>query len=264
MSTNIHSTAIISSTAQIDTDVSIGPYSIIGPHVVIGKGCEIKSHVVIEGHTTIGAKNRFFQFCSIGAEPQDYSYKGEPTSVEIGDCNTFREFVTVNCGTLKQDGVTRIGNNSLIMAYVHFGHDTIIGNNCTIANSVNFGGHVTIGDHVIISGNTGVQQFVTIGTGVFIGGQSAIDRDIPSFCIALGNRSRLKGVNIIGLKRLKYKRQTISEVVDFLEDIKASSLSLRAYIDRNDFPHEFSENEIIRKICVEIRSSKLGIVPFVV
>ena len=263
MSINIHPTAIISDTAQIDTDVSIGPYSVIGPHVIIGKECEIKSHVVIEGNTTIGEKNRFFQFCSIGAEPQDYTYKGEPTRVEIGNGNTFRESVTVNCGTLKQDGITKIGDNSLIMAYVHFGHDTIMGNNCTIANSVNLGGHVTIGDQVIISGNTGVKQFVIIGTGVFIGGQSAIDRDVPSFCIALGNRSRLKGVNIIGLKRLKYKRQTISEVVEFLEDIKASSLSPRAYIDSKNFPHEFSENEIIKKICFEISTSKLGIVPFV-
>lgn len=263
MSTNIHPTAIISDNAKIDSDVSIGPYSVIGPHVSIGRHCEIKSHVVIEGHTTIGKENRFFQFCSIGAEPQDYTYKGEPTRVEIGDGNTFRESVTVNCGTLKQDGVTKIGNNSLIMAYVHFGHDTIMGNNCTIANSVNLGGHVTIGDQVIISGNTGVKQFVTIGTGVFIGGHSGIDRDIPSFCIALGNRSRLKGVNIIGLKRLNYKRQTISEVVDFLEDIKASSLSPRAYIDSKNFHYEFTENEIIKQISLEIRSSKLGIVPFV-
>ena len=262
MNTRIHPTAIVSNESQIGEGVTIGPYSVIGPHVHIGEGTEVRSHVVIEGYTTIGCHNRFFQFSSIGAEPQDYTYKGEPTRLEIGDGNTFREGVTVNCGTLKQEGVTVIGSNSLFMAYVHFGHDVVVGNNCTIANSVNLAGHVRIKDNVIIGGSSAVAQFVSIGQGAYITGLSGVDRDIPTFCYASGNHTRLKGVNIIGMKRQQFSRQFIGEVVDFLKSMEASSLSPRLYIESALMSEEFKENSIITQICHDIQSSKIGIAPF--
>ena len=258
----IHPTAIIYPGAKVGENVKIGPYSIIGPYVEIDDGTDVRAHVVIEGHTKIGKNNRIFQFCSIGAEPQDYTYKGESTRVEIGDGNTFRENITVNCGTLKQDGVTIIGNNSLFMAYVHFGHDTVVEDNCTIGNSVNLAGHVSIGTKAIISGSSAVSQFISIGRGAFIGGCSAVDRDIPIFCTALGNKVRLKGVNIIGMKRQDYPREVISEVVDFLREMDASSLSPRAYVDSENIPEELLKNEIVMEMCDQIRTTKIGIAPF--
>ena len=262
MGTQIHPTALVAREAKIGENVIIGPYSIIGPHVEIGDGTEIRGHVIIEGHTTIGCNNRFFQFGSIGAEPQDYSYKGEPTRLQIGDGNTFRESITVNCGTLKQEGLTTIGNNSLFMAYVHFGHDVIVGNNCTIANSVNLAGHVTIKDDVIIGGSTSVVQFVSIGRGAYITGCSAVERDVPTFCYVSGNRARLKGANIIGLKRQHYDRHIISEVVDFLKGMETASLSPIGYIEKAEIPIEYKQNEIISQICIDIARSKIGITPF--
>lgn len=258
----VHPTAVISRGAEIGKDVSIGAYSVIGPHVRLGDGCKVAPHVVIEGHTTIGKNNRFFQFASVGAEPQDYTYKGEPTQLIIGDNNTFRECVTLNCGTLKEKGITSIGSNNLLMAYVHIGHDSVIGNFCTIANSCNIAGHVRIGDRVTIGGSTSVSQFVTLGRGCYIGGASGIDHDIPIFCTAMGNRVRLKGINIIGMKRQGYQKQVISEVVEFLRSIETSGLSPRAFIERDDLMQEFKSNEIIMEMRADILKSEIGIAPF--
>lgn len=259
----IHPTAIISEEAKIGSNVEIGAYSIVGPNVVVGDDCKISSHVILEGHLSIGRNNSFYQFCSIGAPPQDMTYKGEPTRVEIGDNNTFREYVSIHRGTLKEQGLTKVGSNCLMMAYVHVGHDVMIGNNCTIANSVNFAGHVKIGDRVIIGGGTQVSQFVSMGRGAYLGGASGVDRDIPAFCTAYGNRVKLKGINIIGLRRQGYSKQVISEVVDFYRTMEASILSARSFVDHPEFMQDYKDNEIIQEITEHIRTSEVGIAPFV-
>jgi UDP-N-acetylglucosamine acyltransferase len=250
--------------AKIANNVIIGPYCMIGPNVEIGEGTQLISHVVIEGHTKVGKNNKFSQFCSIGAPPQDTSYKNEPTLTIIGDGNTFREYVSVHRGTLKQDKKTEIGNNGFYMAYVHIAHDCTIGSNVTFANAVMCAGHVNIGDRVIIGGNTGISQFVSLGKGAYIGGGSAIDRDIPNFCTAYGNRIRLKGINIIGLKRQGFSKQEISEVVDFYRTMESSALAARTFIDHSELMLEFKNNVIIQDIAAFIRKSEVGVAPFMI
>ncbi|WP_127718042.1 acyl-ACP--UDP-N-acetylglucosamine O-acyltransferase [Halobacteriovorax sp. HLS] len=263
MSNLIHETAIVSPEAKIGENVSIGAYSIIGPNVSIGDGTVVHHHVTIEGHTTIGTDNIFFQYSSIGADPQDLSYKGEPTRVVIGDKNVFREFVSIHKGTLKDREETTIGSNNFFMAYVHMGHDVVFGSNCIIANSTNFAGHVKIGDRVIIGGGTNVSQFVSLGRGAYIGGASAIDRDIPIFGTAYGNRCKLKGINIIGLRRQGYEKKDISELVDFYRTMEASPLSPRAFVDHPENLEEFAGNQLIEEMCDGIRKSEVGIAPFI-
>jgi UDP-N-acetylglucosamine acyltransferase len=259
---NFHPTAIIYPGSEIDSEVKIGPFSIIGPYVKIGKGSVLHSHVNIEGHTTIGENNQFFPFCSIGGPPQDLSYKGEPTKVEIGNNNIFREYVSINRGTLKENQLTKIGNNILLMSYVHLGHDVCMGDFCVIANSVNIAGHVKIGERCIIGGGTNIGQFVTLGKGAYIGGGSAIDKDVPLFCTAVGNRVRLKGINIIGLRRQGFGKNIISEVVDFFRQMEASALSPRTFITRIEVIEEFKDNEIIKEMIASIEKSEIGIAPF--
>ncbi len=262
MSVSIHPSAIVSPEAKIAPNVSIGPFSIIGPNVEISTGCVIGAQVHIDGHTTIGENNRFESFCSIGAPPQDTSYKGEPTQTIIGSGNTFREYVSVHRGTLKDNGVTNVGNNSLFMAYVHLGHDVQFGSNCVVANSTNFAGHVKVGDRVIIGGGSQISQFVSIGRGAYIGGATAIDRDIPIFCTAYGNRVKLKGVNIIGMRRQGVEKSAISEVLDFYRTMEASALSPRAFVEHEEHMAEFKDNVIINEMVSFIRVSEVGIAPF--
>lgn len=258
----VHPTSLIHPEAKIGNNVKIGPFCLIGPHVEIGDDCVFHSHVVVDGHTVIGKNNKFFQFASIGAPPQDNSYKGEPTQTIIGDNNTFREYVSVHRGTLKQDLKTIIGSNSLFMAYCHIAHDCLLGNNLTFANSVNLAGHVKIGDRVIIGGNSGVSQFVSLGRGAYIGGGSVIDRDIPDFCTAYGNRVNLKGINIIGLKRQGHPKEVISEAVDFYRTMEASALSPRAFVNHPELMDEFKNNPIVEQMAKFIHSSEIGIAPF--
>ena len=259
---NIHPSSIIEKGAKIHETVIVGPFCIVGANVEIGANTVLHSHIVVDGHTTIGEGNKFFQGCSIGAPPQDNSYKGEPTRTVIGNNNTFREYVSVHRGTLKENLITQIGDNCLLMAYVHVGHDVVMGNNCTIANSTNFAGHVKIGDRVIIGGGSQVQQFVSLGRGSYIGGASALDRDIPSFCTAIGNRAHLKGINIIGMKRQGYSKQEISEVVDFLRTIESSNISPRSFIENQELMAEYKDNRVIIEMCGQIRKSEIGIAPF--
>jgi UDP-N-acetylglucosamine acyltransferase len=258
-----HPMAFIHPEAKIGEGVSIGPFCVVGANVSIGDGTKLISNVVIDGHTTIGKNNTFFQFCSIGAAPQDNSYKGEPTETIIGDNNTFREYVSVHRGTLKQDLKTIIGSNSLFMAHCHIAHDCTLGNNLTFANSVNLAGHVNIGDRVIIGGNTGITQFVTLGRGAYIGGGAGIDKDIPQFCTAMGNRAKLKGINIVGLKRQGHSKEVVSEVVDFLRTMESSALAPRAFVAHEEYMNEYKNNPIITEMAEFIRKSEIGIAPFV-
>jgi len=208
----IHQTALVSPNAEIDESAEIGAYSIIGDEVVIGAGTRIGSHVVIKGPTRIGQRCTIFSFAAIGDIPQDLKFKGERTEVVIGDNNTIREYVTINRGTKGGGGITSIGDNNLIMAYCHIAHDCILGNGIIMSNGVNLAGHISIEDFAVIGGMVGVQQFVRIGKYAMVGGMSGVPQDIPPFVIAAGDRAKLNGINIIGLKRHGFSAETISEI----------------------------------------------------
>lgn len=200
----IHPTAIIDSSAVIADDVKIGPYSIIGADVEIGAGCEISSHVVINGPTKIGKNNRIFQFSSIGEEPQDKKYHGEPTLLEIGDNNLIRESVTINRGTVQGGGLTRVGSNNWIMAYVHIAHDCLIGNDNIFANNASLAGHVIVDDFVILGGFTLVSQFNYLGSHSFSAMGSVISRNVPPYVLVSGHMAKPVGVNVEGLRRRQF------------------------------------------------------------
>ncbi len=210
MAGNIHATAIVSPGAELADDVEVGAYSIIGPHVRIGAGSKVGPHCVVDGHTTIGENNVFYRFCSIGGMPQDKKYCGEPTRLEIGDGNTIREYVTINTGTAQDVGVTRVGNDNWIMAYVHVAHDCQVGSHTIIANSVQLAGHIHVGDWVILGGLSAVHQFVHIGAHSMVGGTSAIRQDIPPYVMGAGDPFRPVGINSEGLLRRGYDAETIS------------------------------------------------------
>lgn len=224
--TRIHPTAVVDPNAVLDNSVEVGAYSIIGPHVTIGAGTKVGPHVVIEGHTSIGRDNTFFQFGSIGAAPQDKKYAGEPTRLEIGDGNTIREFVTLNLGTIQDVGVTRLGNDNWIMAYVHVAHDCQIGSHTTIANNATLAGHVHVGDWVLLGGFTTVHQFCRIGPHAMTAFTAAVSQDIPPFVTAAGNRAVPAGINSEGLKRRGFSSAQIMTIKRAYKMIYRSGLPL--------------------------------------
>ncbi len=205
----IHPSALVDSAAKLDDSVEVGAYSIIGPHVSIGAGTKVGPHVVIDGHTTIGRDNVFYQFSSIGAAPQDKKYAGEPTRLEIGDRNTVREFCTFKLGTTQDVGVTRLGNDNWIMAYVHLAHDCQIGNHTIFANNAQLAGHVQVDDWAIMGGHSGVHQFCKIGAHAMVGMFSSITQDVPPYVILNGNPAAPHGINAEGLKRRGFSREAI-------------------------------------------------------
>jgi len=208
----IHKTAIIDSSAQIADDVKIGAYSIVEEDVKIGSGTEIKAHVIIAKHTEIGKNNRIFQFSSIGEEPQDKKYKQESTRTIIGDNNTIREYVTINRGTVDDNGVTRIGNDNWIMGYVHIAHDCMIADNVIIANGTTLAGHVHIDDYVILGGFTKLHQFCRIGAHAFTAMDTGFQKDLPPYVMAHGNPAKPRTINTEGLKRRGYSQEDISAI----------------------------------------------------
>lgn len=209
---DIHPTAIVASQAQLADDVSVGAYTLIGPHVSIAAGSRIGPHCVIEGHTQIGRDNQIFQFNSIGAAPQDMKYAGEPTKLIIGDRNTIREFCTFNTGTVQDGGVTRIGSDNWIMAYVHIAHDCQLGDHIILANNATLAGHVHLADWVFIGGLTGIHQFVKIGAHAMAGFASAVTQDVPPFMTVDGNPLAVHGFNVVGLRRRGFTAERIAVV----------------------------------------------------
>ncbi|RYF71924.1 MAG: acyl-ACP--UDP-N-acetylglucosamine O-acyltransferase, partial [Comamonadaceae bacterium] len=199
--TQIHATAVVDPRAQVDESVVVGPYAVVGPDVKIGAGTTVGAHCVIEGHTTIGRDNRIFQFASLGAAPQDKKYAGEPTELVIGDRNTIREFCTFNLGTAQDAGVTRIGDDNWIMAYVHIAHDCQLGNQITMANNATLAGHVHVGNWVTVGGLTGVLQRMRLGEHAMVGFGSHVNKDVPPFMVVDGHPLTVRGVNLVGLKR---------------------------------------------------------------
>lgn len=204
--------AIVSPTAQLASDVTVGPFSIIGPNVQIGAGTVVGPHAVVTGHTTIGADNHIYQFASIGDAPQDKKYKGEPTRLEIGDRNIFRESCTMNRGTTQGHGVTRIGSDNLFMAYSHVAHDCHVGNKTVFANCASLAGHVEIGDWVTLGGLTAVHQFCKIGAHAFLAGGTIAQRDVPPFVMVAGNPAIPHAVNSEGLKRRGFTEEQIRSI----------------------------------------------------
>ncbi|WP_298827764.1 acyl-ACP--UDP-N-acetylglucosamine O-acyltransferase [uncultured Piscinibacter sp.] len=209
---SIHPTAIVERGAELGEKVTVGAYSIVRSQVRIGEGTIIGPHSVIEGRTTIGRDNRFFQFVSIGAVPQDKKYAGEPTELVIGDRNMVREFCTFNLGTAQDAGVTRIGSDNWIMAYVHIAHDCQVGDRATLANNTTLGGHVQLGDWVTVGGLTGIHQFVKIGAHVMVGFGSAVSQDVPPYMLVDGNPLAVRGFNIEGLRRRGFDAPRIAAV----------------------------------------------------
>ncbi|GGX89251.1 acyl-ACP--UDP-N-acetylglucosamine O-acyltransferase [Massilia dura] len=222
----IHPTAIVDPKAQLGEGVTIGAYSLVGPDVVIGDRTWVGPHVVIEGHTTIGSDNKFFQFSSIGAPPQDKKWNGEPTRLEVGDRNTIREFCTFNLGTVQDKGVTKLGNDNWISAYVHLAHDCVVGSNTIFSNNAQMAGHVEIGDWVIMSGYANVHQFCKIGAHAFVGMSTSLTQDVPPFVLLNGNPAQAHGINIEGLKRRGFTREQINALRAAYKTLYRSGLTL--------------------------------------
>ena len=225
MPAEIHDTAIIHPNAKIGDGTSIGPYSIIGEHVTLGSNCWIGSSVLIEGHTALGENNRVFHGAAIGTIPQDLKYGGALSYVKIGDNNVMREYVTINCATDEGES-TLIGNENLLMAYVHVAHNCLLGDHVILANSVNLAGHVIIQDYAIIGGVVPVHQFVTVGAHSFIGGGSRIPKDIPPFVKVAGNPPKICGINAVGLQRRGFTSEQISQIKQAYKYLYRSELNV--------------------------------------
>jgi UDP-N-acetylglucosamine acyltransferase len=228
----IDARAVVAPEAQLAANVKVGPYSIIGPGVVIGPGTVIGPHAVVNGPTTIGADNQIFQFASIGDAPQDKKYRGEPTRLEIGDRNVFRESCTVNRGTTHDQGVTRIGSDNLFMAFSHVAHDCQVGDQTVFANCASLAGHVEVGDWVILGGLTAVHQFCKIGAHAFLGGGTILSRDVPPYVMVAGNPAVPHGVNAEGLKRRGFTEEQIRNVREAYRILYRSDLLLAAALER--------------------------------
>jgi UDP-N-acetylglucosamine acyltransferase len=222
----IHPTAIVHPAARLGSGLAIGAYSIIGEHVEIGDGTWIGPHVVITGRTRIGRDNRIFQFCSLGEEPQDKKYGNEPTRLEIGDRNTIREFCTFNRGTAQGSGITRLGDDNYMMAYVHLAHDCHVGNCTTFTNNASLAGHVQVGDHVGLGGFTSVHQFVRVGAYSFTALGTVLTQDLPPYILAAGNTAKPYGLNLRELQRMGFSEQAITVLKRAYRLVYRSELTL--------------------------------------
>lgn len=222
----IHPTALVDASADLHESVEVGPYAIIGAAVSVGAGTRIGPHCVIEGETSIGQGNVFHPFCAIGRDPQDKKYAGEPTSLRIGNRNTFRECVTINRGTIQDKGVTTLGDDNWVMAYVHIAHDCVIGSHVIMANATNLAGHVEIGDHAVLGGFTGVHQFCKIGAHAMTGVGTVVLHDIPPFVMASGNTASAHGINSEGLRRRGFEAVRINRIRRAYRTLYKSGLSL--------------------------------------
>ncbi len=230
----IDARAVVSPQAEVAPSAQIGPFSIIGPNVTIGSGTWIGPHVVINGPTTIGADNKIFQFASLGDAPQDKKYAGEATRLEIGDRNVIRESVTINRGTVHGDGVTRVGHDNLLMAYVHVAHDCRLGNQIVLSNVATLGGHVEIGDFAIMGGLSAVHQFTKVGMYCFIANNAAVTRDVPPYVMAVGQPAQPHSVNAVGLRRRGFTEEQIRNVRRAYRVLYRSGLKLKSALEELD------------------------------
>ena len=226
MAVNIHPTAQVAPGAELGDGVEVGAYAVIGPDVQVGANTRIGPHAVVQGPARIGADNVIFQFASVGSAPQDKKYKGEPTRLEVGDRNVIRECVTLNRGTTKDQGVTRIGNDNLFMAYAHVAHDCQVGNQCVLANNATLGGHVHLGDWVIMGGLSAIHQFCKVGAHAFIANNAAVTRDVPPYVMTVGQPAAAHSVNSEGLKRRGFTPEQIRNIRNAFRLLYRSGLKL--------------------------------------
>lgn len=231
-STRIDPRAVVAPTAKLGEGVEVGPFAIIGPDVEIGVGTIVGPHAVVTGWTKLGSHNRIFQFASIGDAPQDKKYAGEPTRVEIGDRNVFREYVTVNRGTTHDQGITRVGSDNLFMASSHIAHDCIVGSHCVFANLATLGGHVEVDDHVILAGFTGVHQFCKIGAHAFIANNTAVTRDVPPYVMAVGHPAVPHSINATGLSRRGFTPEQVRNIKNAYRTLYRMDLPLEAAMEK--------------------------------
>lgn len=253
----IHPTAIVHAGAQVADDVEIGPYCVIDGHVTIDSGCILANHVSIAGPATIGQANRFFPFSSIGQRSQDLKYRGEPTFLEIGDHNSFREFCTVNRGTMA-DTKTLIGSHNNFLAYSHVAHDCTVGNHVIFSNNGTLAGHVIVEDHAVVGGLCGVHQFCRIGRHAILGGCTKIVQDVPPYMIADGNPAEIRGVNQVGLERRGFSAEEIRTLREAYRLLCRANLNVRQACET--IRQEFPQNEHIARLLEFIEASKRGIV----
>ena len=255
--TTIHQTALINRQAEIDSNVEIGPYSVIGAGVRIGKETRVASHVVIEGRTSLGQGNAIYQFATIGSRPQDLKYRGEASELIIGNHNTIREYVSLNPGTAGGGMVTRIGDHNLLMMHCHIAHDCLLGSHNIIANGATLGGHVVVEDYVIVGGLVGIHQFARIGSGAILGAGSMVSKDVPPFCNATGDRARLRGLNLEGLKRRGLTANTIDALKKAYRIIFQSKLKTKDALEK--VRREVSPTAEIDTLLAFIAQSQRGI-----
>ena len=248
-----HKSSVIDPKAKISNNVKIGPFCYVGPNVILDDNVELISNVHIEGNTRVGKGTRIFPFASIGTQPQDLKFKGEKNSLEIGENNLIREYVTINPGTEGGGSKTTIGNNCLFMISSHIAHDCKVGNEVVIANNVPLGGHVTIEDSVVIGGNSAVQQFTRIGRLAMIGGMTGVLKDVIPFGLSIGNRNSLEGLNLIGLRRKKYENQKIMGLSKAYKEIFASK-NLHENLSKINGEHK--GNELVKEVITFIEKDK--------
>ncbi len=253
----IHPTAIVDPGAELGAGTIVGPYCVIGPDVVLGPNCWLQHHVTLCGPMKAGAKNNFYAYCSIGQKTQDLKYRGEPTYLEIGDENTFREFVTISRSTTSE-GKTHIGNRGTFLAYSHIAHDCIVQDGVVFSNNGTLAGHVQVGDHAVIGGLTAVHQFCRIGRFAITGGCSKIVQDVPPFMIADGNPAEIRGVNLIGLERKNYPPESVKLIKEAFRLIYRSKYNRRQAIEA--MQKELPQTEEITQLIQFIEQSERGIV----
>lgn len=255
---SIHSTAVVSDDATIEEGVEIGAYAVIGDGVEIGRDTRIGSHVVINGPTTIGCENHIYQFASIGDDPQDKKYAGEPTRLTIGDRNTIREYCTISRGTTQDLGETVLGNDNWIMAYVHIAHDCTVGNNTIMANNATLAGHVHVGDWAILGGFTGIHQFCRIGAHSFLGMFSVVNRDVPAYTTVAGHPAAPKGINSEGLKRREFSPEQIRNIKNAYRLVFRQGRKLAEAID--EIAERVASQPELELFLESLRSSERGLV----
>jgi UDP-N-acetylglucosamine acyltransferase len=230
---SVHPSAIVAPGAQIPDSCTIGPYSTVGPEVVLGEDCKLISHVVLDGRTMIGARNVFYPFCSVGVAPQDLKYHGENTETILGDDNTIRECVTISRGTAKGGGVTRLGSNCLLMAYVHIGHDSQVGSHCILANAATLAGHVTVEDHVTVGAFSPIHQFCTVGAHAYIGGGTIVTQDVLPFSLTSSRReNKAFGINKIGLARKGFSPQRLERLQKAFRLLLAAKMNTTQAVEK--------------------------------
>jgi len=256
---NVHPTAIIDPQAKIHPSCKIGPYCVIGPQVQLGEGCHLVSHVVMEGPSKIGADNGFFPFSSIGLAPQDMTYAGERTQLEIGDHNEIREFVTINRGTVKGGGVTRVGNYNLIMAYTHVAHDCVVGDRVILANAATLGGHVTVEDWAVVGAMCPVHQYVRIGAHSYVGGGTTITKDVLPFSKTVAARdTHAYGLNALGLERRGFSKERIRKIHHAYKVLLASKLNTSQALELLKAEPDIGED--VEMLIRFIESSERGVI----